>query len=812
MNLLAPYRVLDLTDERGPLAGRMLAELGADVIRIEPPQGSGARRAGPMLAEGPESERSLAFAAYDQGKRSLVLDFALEADRARMLELVAGADFVLDSGPPALLDAAGLGFERLRGANPLLVHVRVTPFGVDGPAADWPASDLTLAALGGPMSVQGDGDRAPIRISLPQAWRHAGAEAAVAALIAHARMRTTGEAVFADVSAQSAMTWTMLNAMTAFPTQGYDFQRDGASLDIGPTKFHLVHAALDGYVVALCGGRLMNALRPWLLESGVIDEAWLGREEWKSYDYRIFRGGEFAIPFDELVAKLREFFRTQTRAELFRRGLALGVTIAPVQTLDDMLEFEQLKARDYYRPLRLPTGETVRAPGPFARPSKSRPTPPRPAPRLGEHSREILEELARAPRTRAAQADPGEGRALPFEGLRVADFSWVGVGPISGKYLADHGANVVRIESSTRADNLRTAGPYKDNEPGWNRSQFYGEFNTSKRSLAVDLKHERAREVVDALVGWADVILESFTPGAAARLGFGYEDAARANPSVILVSTCLMGQTGPLAKLAGYGYHAAGIAGFYDLTGWPDRAPVGPWNAYTDTIAPRFLTATLLAALDHRRRTGEGQHIDVAQLEAALHFLAPELLARQATDLVFTRRGNRSQSAAPQGAYPCAGDDEWCAIAVETDAQWRALRAALGDPEWARASTLDTAPGRLAAHDAIDAQLAGWTRPRAPREVMRLLLEAGVPAGHVQRSRDLQSDPQYRHRGFHRVFEHPEMGRIPYSGHAFRISGYDNGPRFAAPLLGGESFEILAEELGFEPDRIADLMASGALS
>lgn len=832
MNLLGPYRVLDLTDERGQLAGQILAELGADVIRVEPRALCAARRVGPFLDAGPEDERSLSFAAYNRGKRSVVLELDDERGRRDLLALVSGSDIVLDSGPPSLLEEAGLGFDRLREANPLLVHIRVSPFGADGPAADWPASDLTLAALGGPMSVQGDRDRAPLRISVPQAWRHAGAEAAVAALVGHARARTTGEAVFVDVSAQSAMTWTMLNAMTAYSTQGRDFERDGASLDIGPTKFHLVHACKDGYVVALCGGRLLGALRPWLLEAGTIDQAWLEREEWKSYDYRIFRGGEFSIPFDELVATLRRFFVTKTREELFLPALALGVTIAPVMTLDDMLEFEQLKVRDYYVPVALPNGQTVRAPGPFARlarsavsngpaserpasdsrPSESRAEIMRRAPRPGEHTDAILAELATKPRPRATRADPAERRALPFEGLRVADFSWVGVGPISGKYLADHGANVLRIESSTRADNLRTAGPYKDDQPGWNRSQFYGEFNTSKRSLALDLKHARAREVVDPLVRWADVILESFTPGAAARLGFGYEAASRANPSVILVSTCLMGQTGPLAKLAGYGYHAAAIAGFYDLTGWPDRAPVGPWNAYTDTIAPRFLTATLLAALDHRRRTGEGQHIDVGQLEAALHLLAPELLARQATELAFERRGNRAADAAPQGVYRCAGDDEWCAVAVESDAQWQALRRALGDPEWARASALDGVAGRLAAHDAIDRGLASFAASRPPREVMRILLDAGIPAGHVQRSRDLQSDPQLLHRRFHRVFEHPEMGRVPYSGHAFRISGYDNGPRGAAPLLGGESFEILADELGFEADRIADLMASGALS
>ncbi|MCP4069004.1 MAG: CoA transferase, partial [Phycisphaeraceae bacterium] len=277
-------------------------------------------------------------------------------------------------------------------------------------------------------------------------------------------------------------------------------------------------------------------------------------------------------------------------------------------------------------------------------------------------------------------------------------------------YLADHGANVIRIESSTRADNLRTAGPYKGDEAGWNRSQFYGEFNTSKRSLTLDMKHERSHPVSQRLLAWADVVLESFTPGTADRLGIGYEAARIANPSVIVVSTCLMGQTGPFASMAGFGYHAAGVAGFFELTGWPDRAPVGPWNAYTDTIAPRFLTTTLLAALDHRRRTGEGQHIDVGQMEAALQFLAPEMIARQTTDLHFTRNGNRSLDAAPQGVYPCAGEDEWCAVAVETDAQWGALRHVLGDPEWARSPELDEVAGRLAAHDRIDDALSRWTR------------------------------------------------------------------------------------------------------
>lgn len=811
MNLLAPYRVLDLTDVRGQFAGMILGDLGADVIRIEPIGGSQARQVGPLLPDAPESERSLSFAAYNRNKRSIEVDLDSEDGRRILLGLVAGADFVLDSGPPSLLDDAGLGFERLIEINPQLVHVRTTPFGSDGPMADLPASDLTITALGGPLCVTGEPDRAPVRLSVPQVWRQAGAEAAVAAMIGHTRMRTTGQGVFVDVSAQATMTWTMLNAMTAHAIQGRDFEREGATLQIGPVGFPLCHPCKDGHVIALGLGALFRKLRPWMLEAGTVDEAWIAREDWTTYDVRIFREGVFSISFEELTETFRRFFVTKTKHELFLPGLEIGATIAPVLTLDDMFSFEQLEDRNYFIDVELPSGQTVRAPGAFARPSKTALEIRYRAPRLGEHTDEILNELETAPRKRIPLAASEPKSALPLEGLKVADFSWVGVGPISGKYLADHGANVIRVESSTRADTLRAAGPYKNDEAGWNRSHFYGEFNTSKRSLALDLKHERAAEVTERLISWADVILESFTPGAVDRLGIGYETARAANPNVIMVSTCLMGQTGRCASMAGYGYHAAGVAGFFELAGWPDRAPVGPWGAYTDTIAPRLLITTLLAALDHRCRTGEGQHIDLSQMEAALHLLAPEMLARQTTDKIFTRNGNRADDAAPQGVYPCAGHDEWCAIAVENNDQWRALRTVLGDPEWMRAAELENVPGRLAAHDRLDEALAAWTRERKPRDAMNELTAAGVPAGHAQRSRDLAIDPQLRHLGFFQEFDHPEMGRVPYSGHQFRVSGYDNGPRFAAPLLGGESFEILAEELGLDPEEIADLMAAGAI-
>jgi len=400
---------------------------------------------------------------------------------------------------------------------------------------------------------------------------------------------------------------------------------------------------------------------------------------------------------------------------------------------------------------------------------------------------------------------------LPFEGVKIADFSWVGVGPISTKYLADHGATVVRVETTTPLDILRVAGPFKDRVPGPDRTQFFADYNTSKLGLTLDLKNPAGVEVAKKLIAWADIFTESFTPGTVASLGIGYEVARSINPSIIMASTCLMGQTGSAASFAGFGFHAGAIAGYYEVTGWPDLPPDGPWTAYTDTIAPRFLGATLMAALDHRRRTGEGQHIDAAQIEMGLHFLAPQIIDYRVNGRTVSRNGNRSEFAAPHGAYPCAGDDQWCAIAVESDEQWAGLQRAMDAPSWAKDTRFGSVEGRLAHQDEIEGHLSQWTSQSPPGEVMELLLAQGVPAGVVQRSSDLQTDPQLAHRGFFRKLDHQEMGTIPYPGHQFRIRGYDSGPRFAAPVLGQHNEQVLRDVLGMTDDEVSEAIIDGAL-
>jgi crotonobetainyl-CoA:carnitine CoA-transferase CaiB-like acyl-CoA transferase len=806
--MLAPYRVLDLTDERGELCGMILGDLGADVICVEPPGGSPSRRGGPLLDEAPEGELSLRFRAYNRSKRSIVLDLDVPANRQDFEALVAGADFVLQSGVPSRLEAAGFDFDRLRELNPQIVSVHITPFGTDGPYAHWPASDLTVAALAGPMSLQGAPDRAPVRVTVPQVWRHTGAEAAAAAMIAHARRVRTGTAQRVDVSAQAAMTWTMMNGMGAAAVDK-DYNRMGSMLQLGVITLPCVFECRDGYVVAATSGAALPLMIEWMIEVEAVDASWAD-EDWLTYQQRLLSGEPVARQPGDIMGSMVEFLKTQSKAELLQGGLERGVTMAPVNNVDDLLAFPHLTERGAWQNVELPGGRSARTPSGFATASVTPIGPKRASPRLDEHGTEIRTEIASA-RRRPAALSASDGESLPYAGLKVADLTWVVAGPATTRYLVDQGAEVVRIESEARPCATRLAGPYKDAVPGLNRSHFFGDYNAGKRGIALDLKQPEGVEIVRRLIEWADVYVENFRPGVVDRLGLGYEAARAINPSIIMLSTSLMGSQGPASHLAGFGYHAGAIAGYYELTGWPDLPPDGPWLAYTDTVAPRFQAAALMAAIDHRRRTGVGQHVEFAQLEAGLQFLAPEILAVEAGASAPTRLGNRATDASPQGAYRCAGEDQWCAIAVETDEQWRALRNVLGDPDWALASALDGVSGRLADHDDIDAKLSEWTAERDPRKVMEAMLAAGVPAGVVQRSSDLLVDPQFQHRGFWREYEHPEIGTAPYAGPAGRIDGHDAGARDRDPMFNEHTVEVLSVTLGMSDDEIAAGFASGAI-
>jgi len=802
--LLESYVVLDLTDQRGEIGPMLLGDLGADVIRIEATQGSDARRCEPFMTNAAEDMKSLQFIAFNRNKRSIVLDPATANDKADLEELIGRADFIFVSEPGSELDKFGIGFDEARSINPRIIYVSVSAFGIDGPHANLISNDLVIAAMAGPVSLQGIPERAPLRVSTPQVWRHTGVEAAAGALVAHQRMLKDGDAQFVDVSAQCSMTWTMLNGMDAYAIQGFDFERSGSYMSNMTNPVELVHPTSDGFIVALPMSKVILGCLSWMIEDGVIDDSYR-HINWTEYDQNIRNPNAQPLNLKQGIKICQDFFIKHTKQELYQFGLEQGITLTPVNTLGELLALQHLDVRDYWLTEKLPNGHTVRSAGLWCKPSSSPLSVRYPAPELNQHEVEIRQWLQQPAEAKHYPVIK-DSTSLPFSGIKVADFSWVGVGPISAKYLADHGASVVRVESESRPDVLRGGVPFAG-EPDINHSQFFGNFNTSKRSLTLDMKSADAIKIAKKLIVDSDVMIESFAPGAIGRMGLGYEQVQKLNPEIIMISTCLMGQTGPAAQLAGYGYHAAALAGFYEVTGWPDKKPSGPWVAYTDTIAPRFISVLLAAALDYRRRTGRGCFIDVAQIETSLHFLAPELLDFQANDVSASRLGNRSRHAAPQGCYLCAGDDRWCAIAVDNDVQWRALCKEIDFAHKATATLQD----RLDQHDEIDAVITQWTQSRSAQTVMQSLQSAGVPAGIVQRSSDLLADKQYDHRGFYQYLDHEAMGHIPYAGHQYKIRGYDNGPRGPAPMLGQHSFEVLAE-LGLTDEEIAQAYATRVIN
>jgi benzylsuccinate CoA-transferase BbsF subunit len=401
-------------------------------------------------------------------------------------------------------------------------------------------------------------------------------------------------------------------------------------------------------------------------------------------------------------------------------------------------------------------------------------------------------------------------QGLPLDDVKVLDFTWVVAAPAAARVLADYGADIVRVETTRRIDTARTFGPFHGG-PGPENSILWQSMNTGKLGVTLDLSRKEAKDVVLDLVRWADIVMESFSPRVLPSLGLGYEEFRKVRPDIIMLSTCIMGQTGPLSRFAGYGSLAAALSGFYNVTGWPDRPPAGPYNAYTDTVVPRFILTALLAALDHRRRTGQGQHIDQSHAETTLHFLTPALLDANLNGNAPGRAGNDDARMAPHGVYPAAGDDRWVAIAVQDDPAWHAFCDVIGRSDLAHDERYAGVDGRLRTRRELDDIVSSWTRLRHGQEIEAILQSAGVAASAVQTSYDLIRDPQLLHRNHFVDVGHATLGRITVEGPRFRLSRTPAQVRRAAPTLGQDNQYVLTELLGYPEERIAGLVASGAL-
>lgn len=407
----------------------------------------------------------------------------------------------------------------------------------------------------------------------------------------------------------------------------------------------------------------------------------------------------------------------------------------------------------------------------------------------------------------------GTGRPaeLPsaLDGVLVCDFSWVGAGPRATKELADNGATVIKIETRNRIDLTRRTPPYKGGE-GPDNSAFFIMSNTSKESVTLNLSNAKAVDLARQLALKSDLVVENFGNGFMERLGLDYESLKKQRPDVVMVSVSIAGRTGPLANYRGYGNSAAATSGQAALTGFPDSAPYITNYAFGDVVTPLFASIAMVSALDYRRRTGKGLYVDVAQLDSMMHLLAPAAIDHFANRVTPGAIGNRSTWCAPNGVFPCAGEDQWCAITARTDSEWTALAHIIGGEPLAADKRYLSLTGRKANEDALEDLVSGWTRLRTKEEAMAILCEVGVPAGAVQNGQEVYEDPQLAHRELATPIDHPKMGPVDHNWPAFKLSGTPAKVTHA-PLLGADTEDVLTGLLGIDATELAALAAEGAL-
>ncbi|MBH77739.1 MAG: hypothetical protein CL897_05890 [Dehalococcoidia bacterium] len=830
---LARVRVLELTDEIGAYCGKLLADLGADVIKVEPPGGGVQRQSSPFLDGIPGIDSSIPFWAQNSSKRSIALDLDEEVDRDRVREYALGADVVLEDHMPGVLARYGLGYRDLCGERPNLVYTSITGFGQTGPHANFAYSDIVGQAMGGVMTLAGRPEDPPNSIYGNQGNICASIQASQGTLVALHHAERTGQGQQVDVSVQEALSLPQETAMMMWDFQQTNRVRTGP---LGLLRMPIpgvgVYPTKAGYVMAYItapGGADFDEVVQWMDAAGFTHDLhnepyaelvggmnlqFLARALSDSKE-----GRDVAVHLAHINQVLAQFFATMTALEAYEEGQRRRLLVGLVSTPQDLVENPQLRAREWYRSVRI-NSRAVLFPGPPYRLSAT-PADVIAPPNLGQHMDADWKEVPARPARAATRS------SLPLDGVRVADFSWFGAGPIAAQTLAAFGAEVVRIESETRIDSLRIVEPVALNEDGskmsdtYNASGYFNNFNAGKLSFLLDLNTERGQELAYRLIERSDIFMTNFTPRVLDKWNLLYEQVSGVNPRIVAGYAPMQGMVGPHRDFLGFGAVLTPITGISELSGFPHHPPIGIGTNYPDyVINPGHLVVALLAALRHRDITGEGQLVEMPQIESVVNALAPAILDYTANGVVQTRSGNRSPIAAPHGAFRCADDptsqgseDRWIAIACHNDRQWVAICDAIGQPGLSADPRFATHDLRKANEEVLEELVSEWTADRRAEEVMVDLQVRGVPAGVVQNAQDiLDKDVHVRDRAYYQYLIHPETGRTAYDGPCSRLSETPGVHRAAAPLFGEHTEEVCRRILELTDDQVAALLVEGVLA
>jgi len=783
---LEGLRVIEIAGWNGVLAGRLLADGGADVVRVAPPEADFLQGEGPYLGD---SGLSIQEAWYNAGKRSVAIDLATAGGREQLIELLRAADVLIEDWRPG---HAPLESDEIEAANPRLARVSVLAMGEDGPWSGMVTNDLVQNALSGAASVTGDAETPPLTGYGNQSHHTVGLYAGIVALAAARSARLTGKSQHVTLSAHEAlvscteqvlMQWWFPEGTWAGPVA----KRQGSLHWSGAYE---VYPAKDGKGVMVTAAlNFANAVLPWLKEDGAAQE--LADEERYPNIVSMIRD----LPY--VMRVMKDWVATYEGDAMFYEAQRRHQPYGVVWDIAQAAASPQIAAREYVKPVEIPGFGEAPFPGRFFRTNAD-----------GEHprpgTRVEIRDLGWERRPAPAVSDPKVHGHRPLEGVRVMDFTHVLAGPFGTRVLADLGAEVIKVGTGGRATGSNTpAHPY------------YMCWNRNKKSISINLASEDGRELARMLANRSDIITENFSAGVLKRWGLDRASLAASNPGISVIAMGGMGQTGPWSDFVTFAPTLHALTGLTYLTNPPGRHDLGYGFSLTDHLSGLTAAFAALEALEHRERTGEGLEIDVAQYEMALGIMAPAFIDYLANGTNPEPVGNRHPfgSWAPHGVYPARGEDRWVAVAVKGDAPWRSLCRLMERAELANDSRFATHEARLAHEDELDALIADWTRGQDRYEVMEACQAVGVAAGAVQDAEDLNlRDRQLAHREFFTTATCERWGEYGLERFPARFNGRRPGPYEAVHEVGEDTFEVMTGLLGLPDERVAELIATGVLA
>lgn len=816
---LGDLRVLDLASEGAAYCGKLFADLGAEVLKIEPPGGESGRRRAPFASasEGAANAAlgtSFRFAYLNANKQSAVLDLDRAVDRGRFLALAAAADLVIESFPVGHLAERGLDYSTLCTENPGLVLTSLSGFGQTGPQRAYRSNDLVASALGGAMISIGDSEDPPVRLASHQADIITATLAAGSSLVALAHRDRTGRGQQVDVSSLEAM-----SAITHIAGVGKWLEDDVVPKRVGTGLVASVpsgaYRCKDGLVYLMVNRPAhWQALAQWIHER-------TGNEEVLLPD---FRGpSSNRLPFRELLdVFIGDLTEQLTVSEAYHEGQRRHIAFTPVNTASRILADEHLAARGFFQELELEDGRRLRSPGAPYRLSRTPWRVARPVPEAGAHDDRLAGFLAARPKpsvivprdpVRSAAAEPA-ATSLPLAGLRIVEFGTGLAAPWIGRILAWAGAEVIKIESRAHPDVPRLFVPPKHPEQGTQPecSPWFTDWSAGKRFVALDLRKPEGAELARRIVDRSDAVIANYSTGVLAKLGVGYETLAARNPGLVMLESNGYGESGPLARYVTWGPNIEALSGLCSFSGFAHRECTISHFAYPDPLSALHGLVALMAGLRERAQSGRGQVIHMSQFETAIAAIGPLLIESAATGSEPPRLGNGERDRAPYGCFACRGEDRWCVIAVEDDAQWTALSALMGDPAWAFEERFATMAARVEHAAELEARIADWTRDQDDYAVMKRCQEAGIAAGVVQSAEDmLRRDPQLAARGFFESIPHFKRGRVVASGIPLGLTATPGRTTHAGSSVGHDNEVVLRELVGLSGAEWDEWVSVGAI-